>query len=591
MQILTNQIGYERFGPKKAILMLGDLSYLPDGMIKLINADDENCVYCFSLGEKGHVESWHQGGFCHLDFSSYQGEGRYYLRLDHHNSSTFQISNNLLCNSTLSDVLHYFKSQRCTGIYDEQDKHIHVFNSQTYVDVHGGWYDASGDVSKYLSHLNYANFLNPQQTPILVWNLIKGFELSQKAQSLPDFIQQRMLDEALFGADFLVRMQHSSGYFYTNVFDTWSKQVHDREICSYSTQQGHKSDDYQAGFRQGGGIAIAALAAVGRIKRERDCQTHHYLSAAILGYQHLKEYNHDYLNDGQENIIDEYCALIASVELYKSTHQPCYLEEARAWRAKLTKRQQSDSNIRHFWSANNDGSRPYYHAAEAGLPAIALCEYLSIEHDQQLTKSTITTLIQACQFELAITDKVFNPFGYPRQYVQDLHKDKRDAFFIAQHNETGYWWQGENARLASLAVMAYLAQPFIADIELKNHLTQYAQNALDWILGLNPYDMCMLDGHGRNNPDYLPQLGFCNAKGGICNGITAGVGTPSDIAFNPETYKDDMLNNWRWREQWLPHGAWYLLAIITQSCHFHHPEGNHSDSLIASLDNKNGRQE
>jgi len=25
------------------------------------------------------------------------------------------------------------------------------------VDVHGGWYDASGDRSKYLSHLSYAN--------------------------------------------------------------------------------------------------------------------------------------------------------------------------------------------------------------------------------------------------------------------------------------------------------------------------------------------------------------------------------------------------------------------------------------------------
>ena len=33
-------------------------------------------------------------------------------------------------------------------------------------DLHGGWYDASGDVSKYLSHLSYANYMNPQQTPL-----------------------------------------------------------------------------------------------------------------------------------------------------------------------------------------------------------------------------------------------------------------------------------------------------------------------------------------------------------------------------------------------------------------------------------------
>lgn len=80
--------------------------------------------------------------------------------------------------------------------------------------------------------------------------------------------------------------------------------------------------------------------------------------------------------------------------------------------------------------------------------------------------------------------------------------------------------------------------------------------------------MCMLDGHGHNNPDYLPQLGFFNAKGGICNGITAGVNKPHGIAFNPSSHKDDMAQNWRWGEQWLPHSAWFLLAIIAQSHHF-----------------------
>lgn len=94
---------------------------------------------------------------------------------------------------------------------------------------------------------------------------------------------------------------------------------------------------------------------------------------------------------------------------------------------------------------------------------------------------------------------------------------------------------------------------------------------MDWILGLNPYDICMLDGHGRNNPDYLPELGFFNAKGGICNGITSGYDDEDDIAFNPENQKDDMMQNWRWGEQWIPHGAWYLLAIMTQTSYYQRP--------------------
>ena len=160
---------------------------------------------------------------------------------------------------------------------------------------------------------------------------------------------------------------------------------------------------------------------------------------------------------------------------------------------RLTSCQQSDANVSHYWSANDDGSRPYFHAAEAGLPAIAPCEYLSIDK-QDLNEAVLKTLVQSCQFELSITHKVFNPFGYPRQYVKDLHHDKREAFFIAQDNETGYWWQGENARLSSLAVMAYLAQPYINDITLKNGLIQYAQGAIDWILGLTPMTcVCSMD--------------------------------------------------------------------------------------------------
>ena len=51
------------------------------------------------------------------------------------------------------------------------------------MDVHGGWYDASGDVSKYLSHLSYANYLNPQQTPLAVWGLLEAADLEALASA------------------------------------------------------------------------------------------------------------------------------------------------------------------------------------------------------------------------------------------------------------------------------------------------------------------------------------------------------------------------------------------------------------------------
>ena len=566
MLLLTNHIGYEHLGPKKAIVQT-EQPHLSSYTAQLICATSEQTVATFAVEEQGKVANWHQGYFYLIDFSSFTDSGDYFLQVEDTRSSSFTIGEHILLDQTLSDVIHYFKSQRCGGIFDQQDRQVPVLNANQTVDVHGGWYDASGDVSKYLSHLSYANYLNPQQTPMVVWNILKGLSLLEGSEDIAAFTRTRLIEEALFGADFLVRMQNEKGFFYMTVFDKWSKDTAQREICAYETQLGHKFDDYQAGFRQGGGVAIAALAAASRLGVHGEYDQQKYRNAAENGYWHLKEHNTQYLNDSEENIIDEYCALLASVELFKATKETRYLEESRLWAQRLVARQMSDEQIQHFWSANQDGSRPYFHAAEAGLPVIALCEYLSIEDDSVQTESVKRIVNRACEFEIKISNKVTNPFGYPRQYVKGVNESKRDAFFVAHNNESGYWWQGENARLGSLATMAYLAQPHIASQEIQQQLSVFAQDALNWIVGLNPYDMCMLDGHGRNNPDYLPQYGFFNAKGGVCNGITGGFEDEEDIAFNPPAQKDDMLQNWRWGEQWIPHGAWYLLAIMSQAQH------------------------
>ncbi len=573
MQILTNHIGYSCFSSKNAVVLASDFNTVTNRqdrplIAQLINIDTQQVEEEFPVTFVGKVDRWHHGDFAQIDFSRFSKAGRYCFSIRSIQSHSFEIKNDLLMQRTFSDLLHYFKSQRCGGKFDKQDRNAPILSSdqstQQTVDVHGGWYDASGDVSKYLSHLSYANYLNPQQIPMVVWNMLKGLNLAKNHGDFAKFSQVRLIEEALFGADFLVRMQSPQGFFYMTVFDKWSKDTAQREICAYETQEGHKGSDYQAGFRQGGGIAIAALAAASQLEESGEYSQQTYLDCALKGYQHLIEHNTQYLNDGVENIIDEYCALLASVELYRSTQDAFYLSEARRWSQALMLRQTSDENFEHFWSANQDGSRPYFHSAEAGLPTIALTEYLAIESDQALRQTTLSVIENAVRFELTISQQVANPFGYPRQYVKAVDSDKRDAFFIAHNNESGYWWQGENARLGSLSAMANIVSPYLQDPQLKNQLQGYAQSALDWILGLNPYDMCMLDGHGHNNPDYLPELGFFNAKGGVCNGITAGFDDESDIAFNPEPQKDDMLQNWRWGEQWIPHGAWYLLAIIAQ---------------------------
>ena len=482
MQLLTNHLGYERFNVKHALLQTN--SQTLTGTAELVCNQTNTTIMQLPLHAYDNIAQWHTGNIYLIDFSSCQQLGEFRIRYANSESTVFTIAEGVLMQQTFSDVLHYFKSQRCSGIFDQADKNAVVLNSDQTVDVHGGWYDASGDVSKYLSHLSFSNFLNPQQTPMIVWNMLKAYEELDQQNDIADFTRVRLLEEATFGADFLLRMQHAQGYFYMTVFDKWSKSPQQRDICAYSTQEGVKSDDYQAGFRQGGGVTIAALAALSRIAQLESStrlgaftgiDTEHYLQAAELGYWHLKQHNTEYLNDSTENIIDEYCALLAAVELFRSTHQDRYLVEMREWATRLAKRQMSDENIEYFWSATENGERPYFHAAEAGLPAIALMQYLSAETDPNFKKPIEQVLCNALNFELAITTEVTNPFHYPRQYTKAVDGEKKTAFFVAHNNESGYWWQGENARLASLATMAFMAQNYVQDSTLRQGLMQFGE--------------------------------------------------------------------------------------------------------------------
>jgi hypothetical protein len=563
MELLVNQVGYECQGRKQALLQTRP-GQIQEGLARLLPLTGGPALFEKPLNEEVCVPGWQQRAFWVIDFSAVTQAGDYRLEvITAHGivrSARFRLGERLLTQHCLSDVIHYFKGQRCSGQYDKADRAAPLFGGEQRRDVHGGWYDASGDVSKYLSHLSYANYLNPQQTPLVVWSLLKSRELLARRQDIDSLnLGKRLDDEGLHGADFLCRMQDESGFFYMTLFDKWSKDVTQRELCAYATQQGLKSGSWQAGFRQGGGLAIAALARAARAGVSGDFAQAEYGEAARRGYLHLREHNLAYLDDGQENIIDEYCALLAAVELTHSFGDE-WRAEARHWAERLCARLRPHDALGHYWSANQDGSRPYYHAAEAGLPVLALLEYLALETDPDRIARVELVVRQALLAELALTGRPGNPFALARQYVKGVDEAPRVSFFMPHHNESGYWWQGENARLASLAAAAFAAAARLPDLAAS--LDAHGQRQLDWILGLNPFDACMLIGHGIKNPGYT--AGYPSAPGGICNGITSGFEDEADVAFIPDEYRDRLDQNWRWGEQWIPHGAWFALAISWQ---------------------------
>jgi hypothetical protein len=562
LRVLTNHLGYETRGSKKVIVQAEGNAEAT--AFQVLDAEGK-VAFKGTLGKREKVDGWKRGTFFRGDFSAVDKPGTYRVRVSgprkvELTSEPFVIGERVLAETTLNDVLAFFKSQRSSGIFDQTDRKMTFFGGgHAPVDVHGGWYDASGDVSKYLSHLSYANFMNPQQTPMAVWDLLAAADL---LRGLPSTRMKALIpvaeEEAIFGADFLVRMLDPEGYFYMTVFDGWSHEAKRRVITAYKTQKGILTSEYKAGFREGGGMAIAALArASATVGQAGDYTAAQYLAAAEKGFAHLQAHNLEYIDDHQENIIDDYCALLAASELYKASKKPAYLTAARLRRDSLAKRLHKDGH----WSVDYQDARPFFHAADAGLPVVALLRYREVETDANLRQAALGNVEAALGFELTITREVTNPFGYPRQLVKDLGGEKRRAFFFPHKNESGYWWQGENARLGSLASAAILASRELG--ERRKDLLTYATDQLDWIFGLNPFDMTMLQGRGRNNPDYLPENP--NVPGGVCNGITAAFEDDHDIAFMQPPYDKDIEQNWRWAEQWIPHGAWLALAMAAQA--------------------------
>jgi hypothetical protein len=582
VKMLTNHIGYEDSGTKHAVIEAESKVLLSS--FSLIDLNSGKVVYSGKPIFSGPVDQWKNWQFWTIDFSDFTTDGTYILQFTltdgKVSSYPFIIGKNVLEQATLSNVTYYFKGQRSSGLLNKADHHLLLAGKTTdTIDAHGGWYDATGDYGKHLSHLSFSNYFNPQQISLTCWSLFKTYALLS-AKPGTDFLQidRRVLDEAMYGADYLVRMQAKDGSFYRSVSSPGpGKLPQDRVIQadegSYRIKQTKDAvfnknaisknwRSYQSSYRSGGGIAIAALAMASTYTTSGDFSNADYLKAAENAFIFLEKDNQQMDYDGKENIVDDYCALSAATELYKATHKDIYKAAAEKRAANLVARLITSGKYKNYWRADNS-DRPFFHPADAGLPLVSLMSYYpyaSIETQARIKE----TVKKSMEFELSITHEVNNPFGYSRQLVQDTLGNRRSSFFFPHGSDASPWWQGENARLGSMAAAARMAANlFKEDKTFHDQLESFGLDQLNWILGLNPFDACMLQGSGHNNPSYgfFGTFQYTNAPGGIVNGITSGLDNENDIDFNlpyTTTHKD---YDWRWAEQWLPHAAWYLLAV------------------------------
>ncbi|ATY09153.1 hypothetical protein CU254_00650 [Amycolatopsis sp. AA4] len=557
--VYANNVGYAPGAPKRAVLAVESPRAVP--RFTVVDVATGKVVFTGTPRAAAQVPGWDDRHYWTADFSALTTEGEYVLLAADGRSQPFRVEQLVLERYTLSHVVHYFKGTRSSDRFDRQDRQAPIGPKGTQVmDAHGGWYDATGDFGKHFTQLSDRSYFNTLQIPLTAWVLAKAYQ-RLTARGDTNFTQLRtwLADEALFGADYLRRVKLDGGTFVTSVIQPGPPK--DPKL-RYVLANGD-GEPVQVNYREGGGVAIAALAAATTLDASGDYSPEEYLATAEAAFDFLEQHNVEMTNDGKENIQDDYGALLAAVELYQVTKKPVYREAADRRARNLLQRLVSWKSYRDYWRAD-DGDRPYFHPSDAGLPVLSLLAYAEIA-DEATVSAVLQVVRRSLEFELAVTAEVPNPFGYARNLVQD-GEGKRYSSFFFPHNVTprakDQWWQGENARIASLATAARLAAQRFPG-EFATRLRSYAADQLNWICGTNPYGVCMLDGSGHGNPQYswLGSWQFLPTAGGIVNGITGlnedGSGITWDRGY-VVTGKDD---DWRWDEQWLPHSTWYLYAV------------------------------
>lgn len=590
MRIFVNQIGYRPQDVKTAVL--NTASKLDLKKFRLLESESGQIVYEGRPEYVGEVARWNKGHFYQIDFTPFSTTGSYYLTSGDARSFPFEIQACILDFQMMMNTVYYFRSQRDVGEWEAQDKHV-MFQDQRpeRIDASGGWFDATGDYGIHLSHLTHSKYYTPQQTSFSDYVFYKANDITKEwyqqqqegSTGIPREFFSHMLTEGAYGADHLMRRAAPSGSFYRSIrrgmreFGPGDRTRHlGYELRNSSAQFGNAftakqetvtQEFYEVAFRMGGGFAIAALAIAARHPYpSQQFTSEEYLATALRSYDYLLKNNHRYANDGRWNLVDRYSALVAATELYLTTKEPARYQLAQQMLEQLICHAVPVGEDMVRWNVDED--MPYFHAAEAGLPVVALMTFYEAAPATEAAKMALQLAEKAMRYEAFITDDTANPFGYPRYTWKTPSGELKTRFFFPHETTVSPWWQGENGRLASLSGAALYVANHTQDKGLETRLRSYAQQAIDWVMGLNPFDVCMIHGFGHKNAKYFAQgIYRLQCPAGIVNGVTSHSNDEEGIEFY-DTLGQGADDNWRWGEQWIPHSSWYLYALAMK----YHPK-------------------
>jgi len=524
--IRANQVGYLPQDAKIAIAF--SLGSLPDSFAVVV-ADSGSSAF---QGRTRPVTGVKWGQFerhAELDFSALTAPGRYVLRVGEFKSLPFKISA-AACGELPDQLLEFMREQRC-GSNPWLGAVCHPFDGRTaygpltngsYLDARGGWHDAA-DLLKYLltsgnatAQMLLAYELGSPKSEVrspkskahpgtAVLNTVTGDRFNALGQPYPNGIPD-VLDEARWGLEWMLKLHPAPDQLYHQVADDRDHagaRLPQNEIVDYGWGKGgarvvYFADGQPQGLRQYKSASTGVANLAGR-----------YAAAMALAYQIWKD-------DAWQRPFAERCLKAGkevyeqgrvkegvqqgnsyrspyryeettwaddmewgAVELFRSTHQRRYLDEAKYY-AKLAAAES-------WMGKEQTGHYQYY-------------PFMNVGHFR------LYDLVDR-QFKSVLA-------GYYREGIEQcVCVAERNPYRIG----VPFIWCSDNLTVA-LSTQCLLYERMTGD----HGYHDFAARQRDWLLGRNPWGYTMFTEIGSLYPKdphlMTTQLSKRSVRGGLVDG-------------------------------------------------------------------------
>jgi len=565
-RIIYSTSGYMAGDKKTAIMDISE-----NDLFQLINAENNQPVF----NGKIKRENTTIGNFGVMDFSEFDLEGSYYLKSGNIITPPFHISNRLWDNS-LWRVLNFIFCQRCG--YPVPGKHgtCHLDLCSKHdgkmISYAGGWHDA-GDLSQQTVQTGDVTFALLES-----YNNLKGKN---------ELLAARMLEEAEWGLEFILRNRYGDGYRASSVgLLIWQDGIFGTldDISSVRVQNTAFDNFLYAGYE-----AYAALTI------DRDPMLKEYLEKVAKedfrfalekhekdgygGFIHF--YEHTY-NTSES----QYMATVswAASMVYKLTKDPYYARKAVEFinytldcqrkepigdKERINGFFYRDKSRRSIVHYNHQSREQVYMQAMA-----LLCQTQPGHRDykkweesirlygdylKSITKYTAPYgMIASGVYHIdEPADKVsfqhshlFTSGNEAREFVMQLkYGVQLDKEHYLRRFPVGFGiFNGNNAVMLSMGKAAAICGNFLKDEEL----LRIGREQLYWIVGKNPFGQSLIYGEGYNYPQ-MDTFSSGEMVGEMPVGIRS-LGN-EDIPYWPPT------NNATYKEVWITSaGKWLGLT-------------------------------